>query len=70
MEADLGEVSCLSFFVVMNLLTLVVASLNKQGDEFAKLASMGVKILPLIVYKLCNKTEATAIELCELLPTC
>jgi hypothetical protein len=30
---------------------------------------MGVKILPLVVYKLCSETEATAVELCELLPT-
>ena len=48
----------------------MLASSNEQGDEFAKLTSMGVKILPLVVYKLCSETEATAVELCKLLPTC
>jgi hypothetical protein len=66
-EADLGEVSCLSFFAE-NSLTLV--SPNEQVDEFAKLASMGVKILPLVVYKLCSETEGTAVKLCKLLPIC
>lgn len=46
------------------------ASPAERGDEFAKLAGMGVKVLPLVVYKLCSETEATAVELCELLPTC
>ena len=49
---------------------LVSASLNERGDEFAKLTDMGVKILPLVVYKLCSETEITAVELCELLSTC
>jgi hypothetical protein len=44
-------------------------SLNEQGDEFTKLISLGVKILPLIVYKLCSETEAKAVKLCEQLPT-
>jgi hypothetical protein len=44
-------------------------SLNEQGDEFTKLIGLGVKILPLIVYKLCSETEAKAVELCEQLPT-
>jgi hypothetical protein len=44
-------------------------SLNEQGDEFAKLIGLGVKILPLIVYKLCSETEVKAVELCEQLST-
>jgi hypothetical protein len=38
-------------------------------DEFTMLAGMGVKILPLVVYKLGSESEATAVELCELPPT-
>jgi hypothetical protein len=47
----------------------VSTSLNEQGDEFVKLIDLGVKILSLIVYKLCSETEAKAVELCKQLPT-
>ena len=52
------------------MLTPASASSAERKGEFAKLAGMGVKILPLVVYKLCSETEATAVELCELLSIC